>query len=514
MAQTIQTFSITAPGFFGLNTQDSSLDLASGFALVANNCVIDKYGRIGARKGWQAKHNTLAALGTADVRMISQLLTEAGIQYTVAAGNNKLFRLNGSTLSELTYGGGGTAPTITASNWQSASLNGILYLFQSGHDPLVYDPALSTTQYRRVSEHSGYSGTVLAGDCALSAFGRLWVANSTTNKDTVYFSDLLSGMKWSGGTSGFLDVTQYWPNGADNITALAAHNNFLFIFGRNNILVYANANDPSNMVLSDSITGIGCIARDSIANTGSDIIFLSDTGVRSVLRTIQEKSAPFRDLSKNVRDDLMSAVAGEVTSSIKAVYSPFDSFYLITLPALKSVYCFDLKATLEDGSSRVTTWDSIEPKSFCYDNVNKELLLGRAGFIAEYTGYLDNAAPYRFQYFTNHTDLGAPSITSVLKKLSVVIIGGSDQYITMKWGYDFSGNYYAQTVKIPSQSVDYYGISEYNIAQYSGGTSLQTLVAYPTGAGKVIQTGYEADINGAALSIQKLEIQAKNGKIV
>ena len=110
MAQNIQTFSITAPGFFGLNTQDSSLDLASGFALVANNCVIDKYGRVGARKGWQAKHATLAALGTADVRMIAQLLNEAGVQYTVAAGNNKLFRLNAGTLSELTYGGGGTAP--------------------------------------------------------------------------------------------------------------------------------------------------------------------------------------------------------------------------------------------------------------------------------------------------------------------------------------------------------------------------------------------------------------------
>ena len=34
MAQPIQTFSISAPGFFGLNTQDSPLDLASGFALV------------------------------------------------------------------------------------------------------------------------------------------------------------------------------------------------------------------------------------------------------------------------------------------------------------------------------------------------------------------------------------------------------------------------------------------------------------------------------------------------
>ena len=50
MSQQIQTFSITAPGFYGLNTQDSSLDLASGFALNAINCVIDQYGRIGARK--------------------------------------------------------------------------------------------------------------------------------------------------------------------------------------------------------------------------------------------------------------------------------------------------------------------------------------------------------------------------------------------------------------------------------------------------------------------------------
>lgn len=514
MAQQIQTFSITAPGFYGLNTQDSSLDLASGFALVANNCVIDKYGRVGARKGWTPKHSTLEALGTADVKMICQLLTEAGVQYTIAAGNNKLFKLVGSTLSELTYGGGGTAPTISNSNWQACTLNGIMYLFQSGHDPLVFDPALSTTQYRRVSEHSGYTGTVLSGDCAIAAFGRVWTANSTTNKDTVYFSDLLSGMKWSGGTSGSLDVTQYWPNGADNITALAAHNNFLFIFGRNNILVYANANDPSNLALSDSITGIGCIARDSVANTGSDVIFLSDTGVRSVLRTIQEKSAPFRDLSKNVRDDLMSAVAGESAATIKAVYSPFDSFYLITLPVLKTVYCFDLKATLQDGSARVTTWDSIEPKCFCYDIVNKELLMGKAGFITKYAGYLDNTSTYRFQYFTNHTDLGAPSVTSVLKRLSVVVIGGTNQFVAMKWGYDFTSNYYSQTVKIPEQGVDYYGEAEYNIAEYANGTALQTLVAYPTGAGKVIQTGYEADINGIPLSVQKIEIQAKNGKIV
>ena len=516
MAQQLQTYSITAPGFYGLNTQDSSLDLASGFALVANNCVIDKYGRVGARKGWVPKHSTLGALGTANVKAISQVLTDAGIQYTVAAGNNKLFKLDGGTLTELTYGGGGVSPTITDSNWSCASLNNVLYLFQSGHDPLVFDPAVSTTTYRRVSEKAGYAGTVPQGNIVVSAYGRLWIADTSTDKHTVTFSDILSGHVYTGGTSGTLDISKYWPNGSDNITGLAAHNGFLYIFGKNNILVYTGATSPSTMSLADTVNGIGCIARDSIANTGSDVIFLSDTGLRSVLRTIQEKSAPLRDLSKNVRDDLISAVRGETLSLIKSVYNPVDSFYLLTLPSLKTVYCFDTRATLQDGSARVTMWDSIEPKSFWFDNINKKLLIGKEGYIGEYKDYSDNGTSYRFQYFTNHTDLGAPSVTTVLKKLSVVVIGGSNQYVVMKWGYDFKANYQAQSVRIPTQSVSEWGTTEYNVSssQYATGVTLQTLLAYPNGAGKVVQTGYEADISATPLSIQKIEIQAKNGKIV
>jgi len=518
MSQQMQTFSITAPGFYGLNTQDSSLDLASGFALNAINCVIDQYGRIGARKGWTAQHATNTDLGSSTIKAIGQLVTDNGSEYTIVAGNNKIFKLSGSTLTQLTYGGGGTAPTITDSNWQIASLNEVLYLFQSGHDPLVFDPAVSTTTYRRVSEKTGYTGTVPAGNIVLAAYGRLWVADTSTEKAVLYWSDILSGHKWANGSTGSIDVSSVWPNGADNITGLASHNGFLFIFGRNNILVYAGAQDVLSagvFKISDSVTGIGCIARDTIQNTGSDIIFLSDTGVRSVLRTIQEKSAPFRDLSKNVRNDLMSAVAGEVAATIKSVYSPFESFYLLTFPSLKIVYCFDLKVTLQDGSSRVTTWDSIEPKSFCYMR-DKSLLIGKEGYVGKYTGHQDNGTKYRMIYFTNHTDLGQASVTSVLKKLSIVVIGGDNQFVTIKWGYDFKENYYSQNTKIPSQGVAEFGVSEYNTAgvEYSDGISLQTLTAYPTGAGKVIQTGYEADIDGAPLSIQKIEILAKNGKII
>lgn len=516
MSQPIQTFSITAPGFYGLNTQDSSLDLAAGFALTANNCVIDQYGRIGARKGWLPQNTTSTELNGETIDAMGQLVTDDGSEYTVGAGNLKLFKLASGALVELTYGGGGSAPTISANNWHIAVLNECLYLFQAGHDPLVFDPLVSTTTYRRVSEKAGYAGTVPSGNIVLSAFGRLWVADTSTQKAVVYWSDILSGHIWTGGSTGTIDVTSVWANGADNVSGLASHNGFLYIFGKNNILVYGGAHDVITtgvFSLSDASTGIGCIARDSIQNTGSDVIFLSDTGVRSVLRTIQEKSAPFRDLSKNVRNDLMSAAAGEDASTIKSIYSPFESFYLLVFPVLRSVYCFDMKQALQDGASRATTWSGIEPSSFCYTR-DRSLLIGKAGYIGKYTGHLDNTESYRFQYFTNHSDLGAEGVSSVLKKLAVVVIGGSDQYVSIKWGYDFSSNYSAQISQIPAQGVAYFGISEYNESDFSNGTSLQTLTAYPTGAGKIVQTGYEADIQGAALSIQKIQIQAKNGKIL
>lgn len=513
MTQQIQTFSITAPGFYGLNTQDSSLDLASGFALVANNCVIDQYGRIGARKGWIPQHVYNTILDGADIKMIAEHIVDSGTSYIICAGNKKLFKLDGSTLTELTYGGGGTAPTITDDNWCTASLGNDLYLFQRGHDPLEFSANWSTTQYRRISEQTGYNGVVQQGNTAISAYGRVWNADTLTDKSTVQWSDIKAAQKYATGSAGTLDTTSVWPHGNDIVVGLAAHNNFLFIFGLDNILVYSGATDPSTMKLYDAITGIGCIARDTIQNTGEDVIFLSSTGVRSVLRTIQEKSAPYRDLSKNVRNDLMIAVQGEDLTRVKSIYSPLESFYLLSLPVSKIVYCFDLKQQLQDGSSRVTTWDSITPTAFCYLR-NRSLLIGKNSYVSKYSGHLDNTSSYRFQYFTNHTDLGTPSVTSVLKKLSVVVIGGSNQFVTIKWGYDFAGNYQAQNIKIPAQGVAYFGVSEYNIAEYSGGTSLQTLVAYPTGSGKVIQTGYESDIAGSALSVQKIEIQAKNGKIV
>lgn len=511
MVAKLLTTSIAAPGFQGVNTQDSSVTLESGFATVANNCVIDKFGRIGARKGWTPQNTTNADLGSNDIESLGELITNAGVSYIVAAGNNKLFRLNGGTLTTLTYGGGGTAPTITANHWQMVALNGILYMYQAGHDPLVYNPAVSTTTYRRVSEVTGYLGTVQQSACAMSAFGRIWSASTASNKSLIQFSDLLAGFVVSTGTAGTLDVSEIWPDGFDEIQALASHNGFLVVFGRRQILIYANPQDPNALTLQDAITGVGCFARDSVVSTGTDIVFLSDGGVRSLQRVIQEKSAPLRDISANVRDDLVTEIALENPVEIKATYSDKEAFYIISLPTRELVYCFDMRGQLQNGANRVTTWDSLVPRSMLYTKT-KDVLFGLNTYVGKYGGYLDNANTYLMRYFTNYFDFQSPTTLKVMKKVGVTTIGGGGYPVTLKFGFDFSDILNSRQFQLAGGTIAEYSIAEFNINEY-GGTPFDNKIINIGGAGKVIQLGFETTINNKPISIQKLDVYAKAGKI-
>lgn len=513
MAEQLLTSSIAAPGFMGVNTQDSSIGLDSGFATIAENCVIDKFGRIGARKGWLPTHEYNTDLAVNDVGALGELIDNAGNSYILAAGNNKLFKLTpGSpyTMTMLTYGGGGTAPTIGGNNWQMAPLNGKMYFYQSGHDPLVFDPAVSTTQYKRVSEVSGYNGTVQQANCVVSAYGRTWSANTATDKNTVQFSDLLSGHIFSSGTSGTLNVSQVWPAGADEIQALAVHNNFLIIFGRRQILVYTNATDPQALTLQDTIVGTGCCARDSVAVVGSDILYLSDNGVRSFARVVQDRSAPMKDISASIRDELVGALANETLSNIKAIYSDKNAFYLLTFPATGTTYCFDTRAPLESGALRPTTWTFV-PKSFCSLR-NKTLLMGVNSYVGYYAGNKDHTLTYRMRYYSSYFDLGSPNALKMLKKIGFTLIGGSASSVSIKWSFDYSNLFNSQALQLGTGTISEYGVAEYNISEYSVGVVFGNTKIQAGGSGNILQLGLECEIDNFEMSIQKIDVFCKAGR--
>ena len=520
MAKPLVTASLVAPAFLGLNTQESSVANDPRFALEANNCVIDQFGRLGARKGWIYRTATNGT-GT-NIKGLHPFLDVVGTDTMISWGDTTFY----TGLTTLTTAVPTTTDTITAGNWQAVTLNDRAYFFQGGYKPLYYTNETTTGEFKSIDQHADYDGTAPDANIVMSAYGRLWAADTSTNKTTVYFSDLLNGAVWGSGSSGSINIAGVLPKGSDVITGLAEHNGYLIVLCRNNIIIFDDqegfqgAFDVNNLTLVEVISGVGCIARDSIQNTGGDVAFLSATGLRSLGRTIQEKGQPLGDLSKNIRDTFMDTVRREADLGlVKSVYFPDDAFYLISLPEAKTQFVFDTKGALEDSSLRVTTWNNLDHADYVYDAKAKAMYLAQADGIAEYLGYSDNGNRYLMSYFTNHFNLDAPNINKMLKKASVTAIGSAAQSFTLKIGYDYNTSYYSFPFTLKDLNVFEYGVAEYGAnaavpAEYNLGVSLDRLSSPVSGSGDIVQVGIETEINGAQLSVQKLDVYAKQGRII
>ena len=499
MAQERQHIYIGAPGFNGLNTQDSPVNQDPSFAAIAENAIIDKFGRIGARKGINKITTSTTPLGASiGIESVFELIKADGNSVVFSTGNNKIFT-GTTTLTDAT-----NSMTISANNWKIVSFNGDAYFFQRSHNALEYTTSAGTIGV--VHTDAPDANEVCA------AFGRLWAGDVAGNKYTLYFSDSLDGDDWTGGSSGSLDLTTVWPTGYDEIVAISEFNNRLVIFGKQSILFYTGAASPSSMTLEDTITGVGCVARDSVQAIGTDLLFLSDSGVRTLGRTIQEKSSPIGNVSKNVKDDLLSDLATE-TGNIKSVYSPENSFYLLFFPSNSIVYCFDTRVFLEDGSFRVTTWPTTRILSG-FNSTSGTLYLGTLKGINQYSGQLDDATPYVMKYYTNPLSFGDASTIKMLKELSFRVIGGQGLTTVLNWGYDYTEAYTKQASTISNASIAEYGIAEYNTstAEYSASIVVDDAKSKATGSGTVITVGLDTTIDGRQLSIQEIKVEALVGR--
>ena len=581
MAQQLRNINLVAPAFKGINTEDSPIAQDPSFAEIADNAVIDKRGRIAARKGYSVSTTDKTALGSGSIRAIEEF-KEAGANKIFSVGNNKVFS-GVTTLVDETPAG----YTINNDNWKIVSFNDNLYFFQDSQEPLVYSNAFevvtvdSTTGFvvgetitggtssataTIKSVHSSTklyieqtrSGTFTAsetltggtsattatfssidtgsvlkmsdvtsassvgdipkGNEVIGAYGRLWTADTSTNTSTVYWSDLLIGQNWTGGTSGSIDISKVWPDGYDEIVALSAHNGFLIIFGKHSIIVYQGAEAPAtNLMLADTVAGVGCVDRDTVQHTGTDVIFLSDTGLRSFSRTIQEKSMPISTLSKTITKDIISLTQNE-SSFFRSVFSPEENFYLLTFVGQQTTYCFDVRGTLEDGSFRVTRWPGSSYTA--YDRAEDgTLYIGNSNGICQYTGYSDNNVKYRFKYYSPSLTFGDPSRLKLVKKIKPTLVGSNNANAFIYFGYDFETTYRATEFSIGNQTPAYFGVNEFGansspLSEFTGGELTTQKNLNATGNGATVVVGLETDINGFALSLQEINVQALLGKTV
>lgn len=502
MSGKLYPFSVHAPGSNGLNRQLAASLLGTEWATEAINCVIDDNGRLASRKGW-TKTTTTPLAGTPRIKKIYEYISNAGVITVVSAANSKLYT-GTTTLTDVTG-----ACTITDNNWKFQNFNNKLIGWQAGHTPVVYT---GTGNFAHITAGAG---TLPTGHTCLSAFGRVWAVSSSTDKTTLKYSDLLSETTWSGGSSGAIDLKTVWPSGQDEIVALAEFNNYLVIFGIRSIIVYGGADDPTTMAVTDLIAGVGCVSRDTVVNIGTDLLFLSDSGVRLLSRTMEQPTMPLGDLSRNVRDYLLSFKAGETLATIEGCYHEPEGFYLLNMPDNGYTFVFDLRFPNQDGTSKVTIWRNIAPTALCSSR-NRVLYLGEAGVIGTYAGYDDNDVDYSVIFRSGWTVVNE-QIMSYLKfpkKAIGTFIGYAGATIDWKWAYDYDDNYTtSSTTLTDTLTLSEYGIAEYGIAEYSGGANYLVARTNPFGSGSVIKFGYNATISGAKLSLQKLDLLMKIGRI-
>ena len=203
MAEERRNIYTAAPGFKGLNTQDSPVTQDPSFASVADNAVIDKFGRVAARKGLNVQTSDVSALGSSrGIEAVFEFIDESGNKTVFSAGNNKIFT-GTSTLSEVTLPGG---YSISANNWKIISFNNETYFFQKGHAPLKSSDGSTTLT----------TFTAPQANEVVAAFGRLFVGDVTGDRHTLSFSDLLDGDDFSSGSSGTLDLFTVFPEGNFN----------------------------------------------------------------------------------------------------------------------------------------------------------------------------------------------------------------------------------------------------------------------------------------------------------
>src|SRR5690606_28370801 len=297
MAQVLPV-TLVSPGRRGLNKERSNDLLGAEWATEALNCVLNREGRLAARKGW-SNQTTGAVSDNASIAVLFEYLQADGTGQMIVAADNKIFK----DVDDFTDNANDITPSSapSANDWQFVNFNDKVLGFQQDHTPIVWDGSST------FADLSASSGTLPKGNAACAAFGRIWAIDD--DGQTIKYCALLDETKWAEADGGgSLDMRNVWTQGMDRAIAIIAFGANLVVFGRNHIIFYADDSgsvlgvNPDQLYVVDTIEGTGTVARDSVQALGEgDIAYLSRHGIQLLGRVVRARSNPSVTVSKNIR---------------------------------------------------------------------------------------------------------------------------------------------------------------------------------------------------------------------
>lgn len=243
---------------------------------------------------------------------------------------------------------------------------------------------------------------------------RLFGAGVASEPDAVDVSNLLRGDIWNLTTQSF----RVGAGDGEPVVALCPWLDFDLIVLKRNSLWVANT-DPSQLVANWSINlihrRIGCVSQRSVVQVGQDVWFLSDTGVRSVRRTLATTQNEISEAISFPVQDIIDRINWSAAGEAAAVY--WQNRYLISLPldgATDPNYVLVYNTQTKGWSGLWTGWS---PVCFCPTTLNGDfrLNMGRNdGLVWQWLDYVLATAETSATFQDDGTDIATRVVTRAM----------------------------------------------------------------------------------------------------
>lgn len=269
------------------------------------------------------------------------------------------------------WGGGGVKPA-TPSSW------GANYIQVGGvygvaiHGPSVNSPSYggnlnvtvtsTTIKVSATPTSLGLNALQLSIDAgntdpsfACSLGGKLYLANGTL----INFSASFDATRWERQDTGAGFFESLDQNGSPGDTiALCPYQGKMAVFNRRSIAIWQVNADPAQYAQTQNLLNIGALAKLSVQPLGDlDVLFLSDTGIRSLRVRDNTLNAFVNDIGSPVDDFITSSLIANTSTanaSACAIVEPGSGRYWLHLNG--TIYVLSYYPSL-----KITAWSTYTP---------------------------------------------------------------------------------------------------------------------------------------------------------
>lgn len=209
--------------------------------------------------------------------------------------------------------------------------------------------------------HYLVSSTTVAATEISGGVGTAVVTHKTkiyaVNGRNLKFTAVNNPSDYAGVGSGTIDVTAQ-EAGSTELVGIEQYYSYLVLLARNAVQIWQMDTDPNNNALVQVLGNIGLVAPDAAAKYGNgDVLFLSDTGIRSIRARDSSNAAVLNDLGSPV-DPRIAQKRAELTQAaaekIKAIVDPLSGHFWL-------VWGTEVFVLAYYPNSRVTAWSTFEP---------------------------------------------------------------------------------------------------------------------------------------------------------